>query len=102
MVTRTRSAFKNLLRVLNPNGRRIDYGGLQYNKLIRNGYKLNDECSQLIEDSNFTGDRSAKRKRGRPKGSLGHKPTSSEVFINPLTNRKISKSGAAYKALLKN
>ena len=40
--------------------------------------------------------------RGRPKGSLGRKLTPSEVFMNPLTNRKISKSGATYKALLKN
>jgi len=97
-----RSAIKNLVRVLNPNGRKIDYGGIQYNRLIRKGYKLNEKCSQLIQDPNFTGDRNAKRPRGRPKGVPVIKPASSEVFENPLTNRKISKSGATYKALLKN
>ena len=97
-----RSAIKNLFRVLNPNGRKIDYGGIQYNRLIRKGYKLNEKCSQLIQDPQFTGDRNAPLPRGRPKGVPVIKPASSEVFENPLTNRKISKSGATYKALLKN
>ena len=97
----TRSDVKKLCRVLNPNGRKIAYGGVQYNRLIKNGYKLNEECTQLIEDANFTGDRNAKRPRGRPKGIVGIKPTQSEVFYNPLTNRKILISGTTFKGLLK-
>ena len=30
----------NRRRVFNPNGRKIDYDGPQYNKLLRNGYIL--------------------------------------------------------------
>ena len=95
-----RSAFQNLCRVLNPNGRKIDYGGVQYNRLIRNGYKLEEKCSQLIEDPHFTGDRNAPLPRGRPKGTT-RKLSSTETVYNPLTHRNILKSGHLFKELLK-
>ena len=47
----------NRKRVKNHNGRMIDYEGVQYNKLIRSGYKLNRDKTQLILDDNFTGER---------------------------------------------
>ena len=47
----------NRKRVKNHNGRLIDYEGVQYNKLIKSGYKLNSDKTQLILDDNFTGER---------------------------------------------
>ena len=49
----------NRKRVKNQNGRMIDYKGIQYNKLIKSGYKLNSDKTQLIPDDNFTGERGA-------------------------------------------
>src|SRR6478735_5917167 len=95
-----RSAIKNLFRVLNPNGRKIDYGGVQYDRLIRKGYKLNEKGSQLIQDPQFTGDRNAPLPRGRPKGTT-RKLASTETAYNPLTHRNILKNGHLFKQLLK-
>ena len=44
----------NRRRVRNPNGRLIDFEGIQYNKLINNGYKLNRRGTKLIRNTNFT------------------------------------------------
>src|SRR6266536_298353 len=54
-------------KVINPNGRMIYYDGPQYNRLIKSGYKLNDDGTQLIIDRNFTGV-IVKSPVGRPKG----------------------------------
>ena len=40
-------------RVKNPNGRMIDKDGVQYNKLIKNGYKLSDDGLKLIKNVSF-------------------------------------------------
>src|SRR5579863_5567827 len=40
-------------RVKNPNGRIIDKDGVQYKRLINNGYMLNDAGSQLIKNESF-------------------------------------------------
>ena len=65
MVGRTPGTTKdpNRRRVRNPNGRLIDFGGPQYNKLINNGYRLNRAGVKLIENPNFT----PVERRGRPK-----------------------------------
>ena len=44
----------NRRRILNPNGRRIDFEGRQYNKWIKNGYKLNRDGTKLVIDKSFT------------------------------------------------
>ena len=43
MIGRTPGSTKdpNRRRVRNPHGRIIDFEGIQYNKLVNNGYKLN-------------------------------------------------------------
>ena len=50
---------------MNPNGRYIDYGGPQYNKLIRNGYMLNVDGTQLIINPNFRSDKIKNPETGR-------------------------------------
>ena len=43
----------NRKRILNPNGRRIDFEGRQYNKWIKNGYKLNRDETKLVIDKSY-------------------------------------------------
>ena len=58
----------NRRRVRNDNGRLIDYGGRQYNRLIQSGYMLNTEGTSLVADPNFTASRNTRRPVGRPSG----------------------------------
>ena len=37
---------------MNPNGRRIDVDGIQYNKCIRQGYVINNDGTRLILPEN--------------------------------------------------
>jgi len=43
----------NRRKIRNPNGRIIDYGGRQYQKLLLNGYKENDEKKESNEKKEF-------------------------------------------------
>ena len=53
----------NRKKVLNQNGRCIDYAGPQYNKLIKEGYSLTYD-NKLVKDPNAS---ITKKPRGRPK-----------------------------------
>ena len=100
MVGRTRGTNKdpNRRRVLNHNGRLIDFEGNQYNKLIKKGFKLNPEGTRLVEDKTFTGDRKAILRRGRPpKSVITNVPKSNEKTRNPETGRQIVKRGIVFK-----
>ena len=70
MVGRPRGITKdpNRRKVMNINGRMIDYEGPQYTKLIHNGYKLNNAETKFIIDNRFTGNRNiiVKKPIGRP------------------------------------
>src|SRR6266536_2315918 len=89
----------NRRKVINPNGRLIDYNGLQYNKLLRSGCKLNDAGTHLVKDNNFTAD-IVKKSVGRPKGKYSTVPDSQKVK-NPETGRLIKKNAYTYKQLIK-
>jgi hypothetical protein len=98
MVGRPQGTTKdpNRRKVINPNGRKIDYEGPQYNKLIRIGYKLDEDINRLIKDPNFAGDRNVRRTPGKPKGSVI--PDADKVK-NPDTGRMIIKTGVVFKNL---
>src|SRR6476619_7640689 len=102
MVGRFRGSTKdpNRRRILNPEGRRIDFGSPQYNKWIKNGYKVNRDGTKLVIDRSFTGDRNATRPVGRPKGKAPAVPDSQKVK-NPETGRLIKKGAYKFKQLAK-
>src|SRR6476469_1540740 len=102
MVGRLRGSTKdpNRRRILNPEGRRIDFGGIQYKKWIKNGYKVNRDETKLVIDRSFTGDRNATRPIGRPKGKAPAVPDSQKVK-NPETGRLIKKGAVTFKNLTK-
>ena len=82
-------------RVLNPNGRYIDYGGPQYNKLINEGYTVN--CyNQLLKNPNAT---IIKRSRGRPK--VIYPVATRLTTTNPKTGRMIKTTSNTFKRLTK-
>ena len=43
----------NRKKILNQNGRIIDYDGNQFRKLLKSGYKVNDDETRLVTDDNF-------------------------------------------------
>src|SRR5206468_7075244 len=96
MVGRTPGTTKdpNRRRVRNPNGRLIDFGGPQYNKLINNGYKLNRAGTRLIENPNFV----AVERRGRPK-KYPDVTTTHEKVRNPDTKRFIKTNTLNFRKL---
>src|SRR5437867_8820006 len=98
MVGRTPGSTKdpNRRRVRNPNGRIIDFEGIQYNKLVNNGYKLNSQGTQLIENSNFTP--VVVKKRGRPK-KYPDVSTTHETVNNPETGRAIKTNTLNFRKL---
>src|SRR6476619_1734489 len=102
MVGRHRGSTKdpNRRRILNPEGRRIDFGGIQYKKWIKNGYKVNRDGTKLVIDRSFTGDRNATRPVGRPKGKAAA-VTYSKKVKNPKYVRLIKKGAVTYKKLIK-
>src|SRR6478609_537506 len=102
MVGRLRGSTKdpNRRRILNPEGRRIDLGGPQYNNWIKNGYKVHRDETKLVIDRSFTGDRNATRPVGRPKGKAPAVPDSQKVK-NPETGRLIKKGAVTFRNLTK-
>ncbi len=88
----------NRRRVQNNNGRLIDYGGLQYNRLIQSGYMLNTEGNSLVADPNFTAAINTRRPVGRPSGPARVVPNEEKVK-NPDTKRMINKSGVVFRKL---
>src|SRR2546426_6560763 len=73
-------------RVINPNGRKIDYKGPSYENWIKNGYKLSIDQSKLVFDTNFKPETVVTRKRGRPKSVI---TTGYEKVKNPDSGREI-------------
>ena len=55
----------NRLKIINPNGRKIDVYGVQYNKYIRQGYNISTDRTRLILPENAV---PKILKVGRPKG----------------------------------
>src|SRR3989442_3118419 len=100
MIGRTPGSTKdpNRRRVRNPHGRIIDFEGIQYNKLIKIGYKLNRRGTKLIEHPNFTP--VVVEKRGRPK-KYPDVSTTHEKVENPDTGREI-KTNTLYVRKLAN
>src|SRR5437867_4592626 len=99
MVGRTSGSTKdpNRRRGRNPYGRIIDFEGIQYNKLVNNGYKLNSQGTQLVENSNFTPVVVVK-KRGRPK-KYPDVSTTHETVNNPETGRAIKTNTLNFRKL---
>ena len=87
----------NRKKILNQNGRIIDYDGNQFRKLLKSGYKVNDDETRLVIDDNFI---KHTVKRGRPKGKATIVPHEEKVK-NPDTGRLIIKNGATFKTLSK-
>ena len=100
MVGRTPGSTKdpNRRRVRNPNGRLIDFEGIQYNKLIKIGYKLNHRGTKLIEHPNLTP--VVFKKGGRPK-KYPDVTTTHEKVINPDTERLIKTNTLYFRKLAK-
>ena len=69
----------NRSKIRNPNGRLIDCNGPQYKNLLRNGYKENDEKTQLIICENFR------------KTTVKNPDTSRMIKINGPTFKKINR-----------
>ena len=88
----------NRRRVRNNNGRLIDYGGLQYNRLIQSGYMLNTESNRLVADPNFTANSITRRPVGRPRGPA-RVVRNEEKVKNPDTKRMINKTGVVFGQL---
>src|SRR5437867_8054589 len=83
-------------RVRNPNERLIDFKGIQYNELIKIGYKLNRRGTKLIEHPNFT--LAIVERRGRPK-KYPDVSTTHEKVINPDTGREIKTNTLNFRKL---
>ena len=86
----------NRRKIRNPNGRIIDYDGRQCKKLLLNGYKENDEKTQLIADDNFEA-RKVKNHAGSKQPILIYekvriRDTSRMIIISASTFKKISKN----------
>src|SRR5437867_2431676 len=98
MIGRTRGSTKdpNRRRVRKPHGRIIDFEGIQYNKLVNNGYKLNSQGTELIENQNFTS--VVVERRGRPK-KYPDVSTTHERVNNPETGREIKTNTLNFRKL---
>src|SRR5437867_8375075 len=86
----------NRRRVRNPNGRLIDFEGIQYNKFIKIEYKLNRRGTKLIEHPNFTP--VVVEKGGRPK-KYHDVTTTHEKVKNPETGREIKTNTLNFRKL---
>src|SRR3989442_11735131 len=98
MIGRTPGSTKdpNRRRVRNPNGRIIDFEGIQYNKLVNNGYKLNSQGTELIRNTNFTP--AVVEIRGRPK-KYPDVATTHEKVKNPDNGREIKTNTLYFRKL---
>src|SRR6266581_3583186 len=77
----------NRLKIMNPNGRKIDVDGVQYNKYIRQGYNVSTDRTRLILSDNVI---PKVLKVGRPTGSKKVKIKNiHEKVENPDTKRMI-------------
>src|SRR6266496_660052 len=92
----------NRLKIMNPNGRKIDVDGVQYNKYIRQGYITNG--TRLILPDNIIPKVS---KVGRPKGCKNKIKTDKIINTkfqkveNPDTKRMIKTDNETFKRLSK-
>src|SRR6266496_4266434 len=92
----------NRLKIMNPNGRKIDVDGVQYNKYIRQGYITNG--TRLILPENAIPKVS---KVGRPKGCKNKIETDKIINTkfhkveNPDTKRMIKTDNVTFKRLSK-
>src|SRR5882757_5874525 len=104
-VGRPKSTVKdpNRLKIINPNGRKIDVGGVQYKKYIRQGYDVSADRTRIVLPENVT---PKILKPGRPKGC---KNKITEIKIqnirekveNPDTKRMIRTDNVTFKNLVK-
>src|SRR5207244_9980916 len=85
-------------RVINPNGRKIDYKGPSYENWIKNCYKLSIDQSKLVFDTNFKPETVVTRKRGRPKSVI---TTGYEKVKNPDSGREIKTKNQNFRKLVK-
>src|SRR5207245_1998272 len=85
-------------RVINPNGRKIDYKGPSYENWIKNGYKLTSDETTLVFDRNFNPETAVTRKRGRPKSLI---TSDYEKVINPDSGRGIKTNTQYFRKLAK-
>ena len=53
-------------KIKNYNGSMIQVNGATYKEVLKNGYKLNDDKTQIVQDDSFVGERVVKKPRGRP------------------------------------
>src|SRR5467141_709955 len=88
----------NRLKIQNPNGRKIDVNGVQYNKYIRQGY-ITDGTRLILPDNVIPN----VLKVGRPKGCKDKiKPDKiHEKVENPDTKRMIKTDNVTFKRLSK-
>src|SRR5258708_36234410 len=91
----------NRLKIINPNGRKIDVNGVQYNKYIRQGYITSG--TRLILPDNVIPN---VLKVGRPKGCKNKIRTDKVINIhekveNPDTKRMIKTDNVTFKRLAK-
>src|SRR6266496_6471212 len=103
-VGKTKGTIKdpNRLKIMNPNGRKIDVDGVQYNKYIRQGYITDGTRLILPENAVPT-----VLKVGRPKGCknkiklLNIHDTKFHKVENPDTKRMIKTDNVTFKRLSK-
>src|SRR6266568_5215661 len=92
----------NRLKIMNPNGRKIDVDGVQYNKYIRQGY-ISDGSKLILPDNAVP----TVLKVGRPKGCknklklLNIHDTKFQKVENPDTKRMIKTDNVTFKRLSK-
>src|SRR6266581_1217506 len=89
----------NRLKIMNPNGRKIDVDGVQYNKYIRQGY-ITDGIRLTLPENAIP----QVSKVGRPKGCKNKIKTDKTKFHkveNPDTKRMIKTDNVTFKRLSK-
>ena len=93
----------NRLKIINPNGRKIDVDGVQYKKYIRQGYDVSVDKTRIVLPENVT---PKILKPGRPKGCK-NKVTKVKIqnihekVENPDTKRMIRTDNVTFKNLVK-
>src|SRR3989454_9506520 len=89
-------------RVINPNGRYIDYEPTKHNsaymKWVKKGYKLNSDETNLVIDTNFNPQTVTTRQRGRPKSVI---TSGYEKVKNPDSGGEIKTNTQYFRKLVK-
>jgi len=88
----------NRLKILNPNGRKIDVGGIQYNRYLKKGYAESEDGTRLKLEEGLSAERIIKR--GRPK-KIKTAVNNHVKVENPDTKRMIKTDGLTFKNLSK-